>query len=242
MTFNRSAGTAEFDLQDLATHAITASELTGSSALGGRLGAEDPWGGHSDCATPETACRCQRFFVQEQAMDIIVDGECHFAQVTGLIVYIDCGNLTESWQFTDIDFGKIVVTPSSATIKVGKEPALLSAQVFRLSGPEVADAQITFSSESDCVEVVNYAALKQAHVFGKKCGTATVRVEAGCGHFKNVEVEVESEVVNVAVAPATAKIDINTTFNLEALLIDESGQPARRSRTRWSGRAAIRRS
>jgi uncharacterized protein YjdB len=224
VTFNRSAGTAEFDLQDLSTHAITAAELTGQSAVGGRSAAQDPWGGHSDCATPETACRCQRFFVQEQSMDIIVNGECHFAQVMGHIVYIDCGNLTESWKFTDIDFGKIVVTSPTATIKVGKEPATLSAQVFRLSGPEVADAQITFSSTSDCVEVVNYAALKQAHVFGKKCGKAPIRVEAGCGNHIYVDVDVQSEVVSVAVDPPTAAMGLNADLNLRAILFNDEGE------------------
>jgi len=213
LDFNTRTNMVEFTLTDFSLHVVPAEEL--QLVL-------------DDCLMPGS-CRCGWITAGETSVDRIVEGECHAIQVSGFVIFHDCPlSPQESWSMSDLEYGWIEA-PAPDPVKVG-EDVTIGAAVHNASGQVVPNAWVTYTwaseADKDIIGIVNLPASNQARITGLKCGTAKVKAEAGCGNAMEIIVDVWSEVVSVAVSPATAKIGVNTALGLEALLIDESGQPA----------------
>ena len=220
LVFNRQDNMLELAINRFSLHAILAVQL----AIG------SDWIGHTDCGTPETACRCGWFEVKEETQENTIVGECYMVVVTGSIKYLDCNTPPETWDVEEFDRGWIELKEMPPPIKVG-ESYKIDATVFSSKGVDVGGMSLRFSSITpDIVEVIDiYSGL----IKGLKCGEGRIKIEAGCGLEREIIVDVWSLVQTVLISPPEATLTFGDTISVEATLLDENDQPVYEQVT-WS--------
>lgn len=130
----------------------------------------------------------------------------------------------------------VVVSPAIIEMTVGTLPQQLTAIVTDAAGNPLTGRSVTWSSNLPTVASVSTTGLVTALTKG---GPVTIRATSG-GKSGEASVTVQLPVAAVAVAPATALIDVGSTMQLNATLRDATGATLSGRPITWtSGNSAV---
>lgn len=174
-----------------------------------------------DTLPPTHPCRSGLIHVQEESSMLDDSLGCFINQVTGKIIYFDCGEtpVEESWNLGEWNLFWIKVDPVSP-MYIG-ETAFITTTLLDTKGKLIGANPLQFTSlTTDVVEVLDS---KNGNIRAKACGIGKVRITGPCDIEKIVTVKVESKVEEVIVTLTDVLLDYDEFAKIEVLLFDGDG-------------------